>query len=69
MKQTMAYAYLKTIDGEEVVEYTEARFHNTLNAIKYREIQKSDRTLYFVAENSFADGIKLFKDDYFEILK
>jgi len=64
----MAYAYLKTIDGDEVVEYTEARFQKTLNAIEFREIKKSDRTLYFVAENNFADGIKLFKDDYFEIL-
>lgn len=62
------YAYLKTIDGEEVREYTKENFEKTIEKLDYRISEKSDRKLYFINESSFANGIRFFKDDYFEVV-
>lgn len=64
----MAHAYLKTIDGEEVIEYSKEKFEKVLETLRYREIKKSDRVLYFVNDNAHISGINFYKDDYFEIL-
>jgi hypothetical protein len=69
MGKSVAYAYLKTIDGEEVMEYSKEQFDNLLKTIKFRTIEKSDRTLYFIADNVKLNGVNYYKDDYFEIVK
>ena len=68
MTESMAYAYLKTIDGEEVMEFSKEGFDEVLETLRYREIKKSDRTLYFVNDNAHISGINFYKDDYFELL-
>jgi hypothetical protein len=62
------YAYLKTIDGGEVKEYTQEAFESAVKEIETRVVEKSDRTLYFVTQNCTINGIKFYKDDYFEVL-
>jgi len=68
MGQSIAYAYLKTIDGQEVMEYTKEAFEKVLETLRYRESKKSDRVLYFVTDNTHINGINFFKEDYFELL-
>lgn len=68
MGQSMAYSYLKTIDGEEVMEYSKEAFEKVMKTLRYREVKKSDRRLYFVKDNAHIEGIKFFKDDYFELI-
>jgi hypothetical protein len=68
MEHYIPHAYLKTIDAEEVREYTKNAFKSALAQLKYREVKKSDRTLYFVSDNAHVDGIRFFRDDYFEVL-
>jgi hypothetical protein len=62
------YANLKTIDGDEVNEYSKDEFEDMLSSMKVRKVKKSDRTLYFVKDNIKLNGIKLYRDDYFEVL-
>lgn len=69
MGSFIPYAYLKTIDGEEVREYIIENFEKAISKLKYRIIEKNDRTLYFITENNKVNGINFFKDDYFEVLK
>jgi len=63
----MAYAYLKTIDGEEVMEFTHKEFTQIMQTLHFREVKKSDRVLYFVSENAHFHRINFFKGDYFEL--
>lgn len=69
MLNFVPYAYYKTIDGEEVREYTKENFEKVIASIKYRVAQKSDRTLYFVTDNAKVNGINFYKDDYLEVIK
>ena len=69
MGNYMPYAYLKTIDGEEVREYIKENFEKAISELEYRIAEKNDRTLYFITKNKKVNGIKFYKDDYFEILK
>lgn len=66
--QNHAYAHLKTIDGIEVKEYTKPQFESLLEQLKTRIVNKSDRTLHFVLDNTKTHGIQFYKDDYFEVL-
>ncbi|KIM05635.1 MAG: hypothetical protein KU28_09915 [Sulfurovum sp. PC08-66] len=68
MGQSVAYAYLKTIDGEEVMEFKHEEFEKALTTLHFREVKKSDRVLYFVSENAHFYRINFFKGDYFELL-
>ena len=68
MGQTVAYAYLKTIDGEEVMEFKQEEFDHVMQTLRIREVQKSDRVLYFVTDNAHLNRINFFKGDYFELL-
>ncbi|MBN2823798.1 MAG: hypothetical protein JXQ76_00620 [Campylobacterales bacterium] len=67
MGRSMAYAYLKTIDGEEVMEFGEDEFDQALKTLHFREVKKSDRVLYFVTDNAHFNRINFYKGDYFEI--
>lgn len=67
MNKTVVFAYLKTIDGEEVMEHSKREFDAVVNAVSFRKVTKSDRTLYFVKDTMKYNGIKYFKDDYFEV--
>ncbi len=67
MGQSMAYAYLKTIDGDEVMEFTHEEFTQAMQVLHYREVKKSDRVLYFVTNNIYLNRINFFKGDYFEL--
>jgi len=69
MLNFIPYAYYKTIDGEEVREYTKENFEIVLENVQYRIAEKSDRTLYFITDNAKVNGIKFYKDDYLEVLK
>jgi len=62
------YAYLKTIDGEEVREYSKDSFLDLLPKLTTREVQRSDRKIFYIVDNVTANGIRFFKDDYFEIV-
>ncbi len=68
MQHYIPYAYLKTVDGEEVREYIKENFEKALVQLEVNEIQKSDRTLYFITKNADVNGIKFFKNDYFEVI-
>lgn len=67
MIKPIAYAYLKTIDGEEVMEYTKEEFENLSQQVKFKKITKSDRSLYFLIDTTSYNNIKYFKNDYFEV--
>jgi hypothetical protein len=68
MLKNIPYAHLKTIDGEEVKEYSKDRFEKVIKDIPHRVSEKSDRTLYFVTENVHVHGTKFYYEDYFEVL-
>jgi len=67
MIKPIAYAYLKTIDGEEVMEYTKNEFENLVKQVKFKKITKSDRALYFLIDTTYYNNMKYFKNDYFEV--
>ncbi|MBN2823939.1 MAG: hypothetical protein JXQ76_01340 [Campylobacterales bacterium] len=68
MGQTMAYAYLKTIDGDEVMEFRREEFDQVMETLPIKEVKKSDRVLYFVTDNAFLNRLNFFQGDYFELL-
>jgi len=67
MIKPIAYAYLKTIDGEEIMEYTKKEFENLFKQVKFKKIIKSDRALYFLIDTTSYNNMKYFKNDYFEV--
>lgn len=69
MGNFIPYAYLKTIDGEEVREYTKENYEKAIAELEYKVAEKNDRILYFVTKNKKVNGISFFKDDYFEVFK
>jgi len=68
MGQSLAYAYLKTIDGDEVMEFSRKSFEKVIETLRFREVQKSDRTIYYVVDNTHLCGINFYREDYFEIV-
>lgn len=68
MGKSVLYAYLKTIDGEEVMEYTEKEFAEAKEKLNLREVRKHDRTLYFVEDNNHVGTMRFYKDDYIEVV-
>ncbi len=68
MGKNAHYANLKTIDGDEVNEYTKEEFEDLQSQLNFRVVKKSDRTLFFVIDNAKANGITFYKDDYLEVL-
>lgn len=69
MSLFIPHAYLKTIDGEEVREYSKENFEKAMKELDCRVAEKSDRTLYFIKESKTINGITFYKDDYLEVLK
>ena len=68
MGKSILYAYLKTIDGEEVMEYTKKEFEDVSKELNFNKVKKHDRTLFFVIDNKHLNKIRFFKDDYFEVV-
>lgn len=68
MAEVILYAHLKTIDGDEVMEYSKEEFEELAKELNFRTVKKHDRTLHFVIDNKHVNIIKFFKDDYFEVI-
>ena len=56
-------------DGEEITTFSKDFFIANMGSLQLRESIKSDRILYFVESNAILASYKVFKGDYFELLK
>lgn len=59
----------KTSEGEEIAVFDNNYFMENKYKLNLRESTKTDRILFFVNENSKFGDYKVFKGDYFELIK